>query len=623
MSIDSRILESLGWALIHSMWQAAAVFILFVLASGIFGKDANRRYVMALVALTAVPVAFVCTFFLMLEQSPATIFTSIGTQFVASSRDMLTSATAGVMAWIDPLLLWIDLHLAWVIRIWLIGSMIGLVRVISGMMYLRSLRLNALAVSHNWEEKVKGLAIGLHITRKVSVAEARVSTPMVIGYLKPIVLFPIGLMSGLAPEQVEAILLHELAHIRRHDFVVNLFQCMMESIFFFNPIVWILSARIRTLREHCCDDLVIKKGVNPLAYVKTLALVEETAGGSLALALIGERNQMLNRMKRIMEKSIVKKEWGGMRVLPLGLVLIGLICASWLSIGTEQHDQSVEPAVISDVAGDSTVEKTPGKELQSSYYYKYNLNDGEAKTQPGIAGDDVGAHIWTFPGATPQIFQADSIPGFHYSPGDWEKFEKEFTEKFSKEFGEFFNKNQQQFEKMMEELRHQHRETDVWAFHDMEAMSADQMRAMEEQFRHLNLQIPDFEKFLVPEPMGFPSPDAKMLYDDATRMAESGMILNKILRDHPDMMRAQEELMHHDEMLLRQSEEALHEYEKALVEQLIEDGYLEKGESLGDLRIHNDEITVNGKKIKEKDAKKYKDISTRYQPRWSPPRRPE
>src|SRR5205085_6216942 len=153
----------------------------------------------------------------------------------------------------------------------------------------------------------------------------------------------------------------------------NVFQCMMESIFFFNPVVWILSSRIRTLREHCCDDIVISRGVNPLTYVKTLAFVEEmSSAGTLALALTGERNQMLNRMKRIMEKSVVKKEWGSMRLLPLGLILLGLICASWLSIETEQPMAS---GSILGVVGDSTIDEATRNEMQSSIYYQRKHTD--------------------------------------------------------------------------------------------------------------------------------------------------------------------------------------------------------------------------------------------------------
>jgi bla regulator protein BlaR1 len=616
MSIDSHVLESLGWALIHSTWQAAGVFIIYAAASAIFGKDSNRRYVLALFALIAIPTAFVITLLLLVERPAETVF-AVSSYVSITSRDVLSTTVVGLMDAIKPLASWIDLQLTWVIRIWFAGSLIGMLRVLSGMMYLRSLRLNALPVAREWEEKVNSLAMGLFIKRKVSVAEARVSTPMVIGYIKPIVLFPIGLLSGLTEQQVEAILLHELAHIRRHDFVINVFQCMMESIFFFNPVVWILSSRIRTLREHCCDDIVISRGVNPLTYVKTLAFVEEmSSAGTLALALTGERNQMLNRMKRIMEKSVVKKEWGSMRLLPLGLIVLGLICASWLSIETEPPMASKS---ILGVVGDSTIEEATRNEMQSSIYFQRKRTD--EVLQQNASNEAFDSNVWPHPGPSPVIFEFDSIPSFYHAPGEWEKFEKEFTQKFSKEFGEFFNKNHEQFEKIMAELREQHELPDLLALERMNAMSADQMKVLEEELRHMDPQIAGFENFPL-LPLDFPTPDQEMV-ETAKLMAEEQRALSEQFREDAELQRAQLELMRIDELMLRENEQALHKYENAVIEQLIQDGYLKKGEKLNDLQIHDDEITVNGKKVKEKDVKKYKDISDKYEPRWSPPHRPE
>jgi bla regulator protein BlaR1 len=610
ITTESQLLQSVGWTLVHSLWQAAILYVMYSLASRAFASNATKRYALATATLAIMLVSFVVTF-AVIHQTPATgnetpITIRISPAIFGDAANRIVDSSQLASSWIDQ-------NLLWVIRIWLIGSMIGLLRIVSGMSYLYFLRRSAQLVAGNWEEKVNELANGLKIRRRVLIAEARVASPMVIGYLKPMVLFPVGLIAGLSSAQVEAILLHELAHIRRHDFVVNLFQCVMESLFFFNPIVWLLSAHIRVLREHCCDDVVIRLGVEPLAYVKTLAVVEEVgAGRTLAMAFAGERNQLLNRMKRIMERSVVRKEWGRMRLLPIWFALLGLACASWLSIHTETGDQAAEASLEKQsnrVAADTTVEE----ESSSGYFYRF-----DAGHEDDVAADP--PHPFALPPMPPgheafELWEGDSIPGFMYLPGgEWETFEREFTEKFREEFQEFFSKNEDQFEKMMEELRRQHKDYDMMQAFQFDKLSEEQQKAMEQQFQHM----PNFDSF-----PHMPEIPEQLWHEQEMMMADAERMMSKIMSEHSDILHSQEELLRTDELLLLPNEDALHNYEKAMVEQLIADGYLEKGEKLGDLRIHNDDITVNGKKVKKQDVKKYKEIREKYEPKWTRPRRPE
>ena len=621
MNMNSEILQSMGWALVHSLWQSAVLYFLFSVVSKTLGKNSDHhRYLMATATLGMTLIAF-CVTVVVLNQSTTASIYSIKSFNVLSSASALTTTTSNFLYSVETVGGWINQNIAWIIRIWVIGSLIGMLRIASGVGYLYFLRKNSLPVAGAWEERVHHLAEGMRINRHVLLAEARVSTPIVIGILKPVILFPIGLMAGLTTAQIEAILIHELTHIRRHDFAVNLFQCMMESVFFFNPFVWIMSAKVRLLREHCCDDAVIMHGVAPLTYVKTLAYVEEiSAERMLAPALTGQRYQLLNRMKRIMERSVVKKEWGRLRLLPLWLALVGLVCASWLSIGTEdtlqQNSNGSDTKVLAQA---DTVVNENSDDNSAGFLYRKD-SDGEHDSPPEEIRDDTNPDV-SANAAVRALRLNDSIPGFLYTPGgDWERFEKEFTAKFRKEFGDFFEKNREQYEKMMEELRRQHAENEPFMLKDMSLLFPKHLKEWE-AFNFPNPPMLKFENFNVPP---FPTPDdEKWIKERAWRMEEDARAMSEMFQGHGELFREHENLWKLQEFMYLDNSKAFRDYEDAIVEQLVKDGYLEKGEKIDELQIRNDEITINGKKIKEKDRKKYQEIRDTFEPRWHRPGRVE
>ena len=131
-----------------------------------------------------------------------------------------------------------------------------------------------------WQRMATRLSRRLHIGRAITLLEsALVDVPTVIGWLKPVVLLPASALAGLSPQQLEAILAHELAHIRRHDYLVNLLQTLVETVLFYHPAVWWLSRRIRIERENCCDDLAVSLCGDPVAYAQALADLEALRSG--------------------------------------------------------------------------------------------------------------------------------------------------------------------------------------------------------------------------------------------------------------------------------------------------------------------------------------------------------
>jgi hypothetical protein len=165
--------------------------------------------------------------------------------------------------------------------------------------------------------RVQKLAHNLNIKKKVQLLESGlVNIPMVIGFLKPVILIPFGLLAKLPPEQVEIILLHELAHIRRGDYCINLVQNIVETLFFFNPFLLWISALLREERENCCDDLAVCRTQNKTLLINALIFFQENTmhtGARLSMGFGKTKGQLLNRVKRVASdrnKSLSKAEKG-------------------------------------------------------------------------------------------------------------------------------------------------------------------------------------------------------------------------------------------------------------------------------------------------------------------------
>ncbi|MVM33108.1 M48 family metalloprotease [Spirosoma sp. HMF4905] len=156
--------------------------------------------------------------------------------------------------------------------------------------------------AESWPDKLQELAQKIGLRQTILLLESElVNVPTVVGLLKPVILLPIGLLAHLPIHELEAILLHELAHIKRKDYLVNLMQSFAESVFFFNPAVWWVSALIREEREHCCDDMAIGISGNKTSFINALVAFQEynLTRQSYAMRLSSKRNHLLERIKRI------------------------------------------------------------------------------------------------------------------------------------------------------------------------------------------------------------------------------------------------------------------------------------------------------------------------------------
>ena len=192
-----------------------------------------------------------------------------------------------------------------IVGVWLLGVSVLSARMLWGWFGVRRLRKQAQQSARAaLQELFARLLERLAISKPVRLVEsALVEVPTVIGWLKPIVLLPATAMSGLSTEQLEALLAHELAHVRRNDYLINLLQSVIETLLFYHPAVWWLSRRIRIEREHCCDDLAVQVCGDELSYAKALVALEELRGPQVSLAMSADGGSLLQRVRRLMSRS--------------------------------------------------------------------------------------------------------------------------------------------------------------------------------------------------------------------------------------------------------------------------------------------------------------------------------
>jgi len=338
--ISDSFLRALGWALAHSLWQGAlAALLLLILLPRL--QMARQRYWAAYGALLIVLIPAIGTFMWKFEPNALTASPFGAVETLASTsffiENQLIETTIG-----ESFSRWLEANHALIVAIWLIGFVFFLLRLGGGLWQVHRLRTRGVnAPEAIWQEKLRALGRQIGVSRSVNLFEsAWVHTPLTIGWLKPAILLPISFVNQLSPAEVEAVLAHELAHIARRDWVFNLLQAFVESLFYYHPAVWWISQVIRRERENACDDTALAATGNPLAFARALVQVQEMAASvpALSLAMSGKRRRpLLDRVRRILNQApqqqhqVMEKITATVILLAL-LALVGLRANSVPSI---------------------------------------------------------------------------------------------------------------------------------------------------------------------------------------------------------------------------------------------------------------------------------------------------
>jgi HEAT repeat protein/beta-lactamase regulating signal transducer with metallopeptidase domain len=314
--------HALGWALVHFLWQGAALALLLGATLALIRPTAARaRYTISIITLAAMLVVPVATTLRLYQPAVSASSHTVPAAEPASELNpspaprALSSTTQSLPPFVSSPLLRDRLEpiLPWLVVVWVLGVLILSVRLGYGWMAARRLRTTGTReVSAPLQQVLARLAAQLRVTRPVRLLESLlVEVPAVIGWLRPVVLVPASALIGLTPQQLEVLLAHELAHVRRYDYLLNVIQCVIETLLFYHPAVWWVSRRIREEREHCCDDLVVRVCGDPHLYATALVGMERIRSTTprLALAATGGGGSLLKRVRRLILPSTARTEY--------------------------------------------------------------------------------------------------------------------------------------------------------------------------------------------------------------------------------------------------------------------------------------------------------------------------
>jgi beta-lactamase regulating signal transducer with metallopeptidase domain len=313
--LSQPLVTALGWALIHFVWQGALVALLLAGVLAVMQRrSANARYAVACAAMLLTLLLPLATMVIVGLSSPGkrataptpTVAAPRESSLIVESRTVDARSSTSIEAaspgsWLVGFSDRLVPLLPWMIAVWLLGVVIFSLRLAYGWLYAQRVRTyGTRPLDETWQQALERLCRRLRVMRPVRLLEsAFVKVPTAIGWLRPIILLPAGAVIGLTPQQLEAILAHELAHIRRHDYLINLLQAVIETLLFYHPAVWWVSGRIREEREHCCDDLAVGVCGDAFAYARALIEMEQLRAARPQLAVAADGGHLMDRIRRL------------------------------------------------------------------------------------------------------------------------------------------------------------------------------------------------------------------------------------------------------------------------------------------------------------------------------------
>jgi beta-lactamase regulating signal transducer with metallopeptidase domain len=303
---QSHFLQSLGWATLNSFWQMALLWCLFLAAATLFKLSSHKKYQLSVFAIITGFAWFVLSFVFFYKSSPVSTI-AIFDRTVSESNSLLNIFLISASVAYLSLLIFPSYKL---FKNW---------------QFVQRIKKEGLQKADlNYRLFVQKISGHLGIGKKVSVYISEiVNSPVTVGYIKPIILLPIAALNNLSTQQVEAVLLHELSHIKRYDYLVNFIISIIHTVLYFNPFVKLFMKSIEVERENCCDQLVLQFGYDKVGYASALLTLEKfsSRGQVLAIAATG-KNYLLNRIEKIV--GMEKKK--GFQVRQFAAVLAALFC---------------------------------------------------------------------------------------------------------------------------------------------------------------------------------------------------------------------------------------------------------------------------------------------------------
>jgi beta-lactamase regulating signal transducer with metallopeptidase domain len=353
--VPEPYLYALGWMIIHALWQIAGIGLMLWLGLSILKqKSATFKYNLSVVMLFMIPIAALVTFIWHLDTRlpvEQRALSEAEWTYLNSHPDLIhqlefqneTKADWQIMSGR------IEKYIPTLVNLWMIGAFLFFFKTVSGLADLRSLhRKKHDPVPDELLRFVEQISLQLSLTKSVKIFSSRHSDmPMVYGIFKPVILIPAGLLFQMNPAQLEAIISHEMAHIQRNDYLVNLIQSILEMLFFFHPVFWWINHEIKKQREMACDEMAIALGAKPEDLAYGLANVINYAqkhAPEMAMAATKKPNPTLDRIKKIMGISPSPTQPTTLTTITMMITLI--LGASLLVGATDQSSQSSEDLLL-------------------------------------------------------------------------------------------------------------------------------------------------------------------------------------------------------------------------------------------------------------------------------------
>jgi D-alanyl-D-alanine endopeptidase (penicillin-binding protein 7) len=352
MNIDFQtITNAIGWALVHFLWQGIAIalgtaFLLQICRNA----RAQTRYLIACLGLV---LCFLAPIWELLQSLQATK-EFIGAQVVSSS--FVESKAA--LGWIEQTQIWFQMHIEFIVISWAIVVAILGLRLSLGIFWLRSYSNGKRGFSNSyWQQQTDRLAEHFQIAKPVLVRIVNdLESPITIGWIRPMILIPASLVTGMTPSYLEALIAHELAHISRFDYVVNFIQNLIEMVLFFHPAVWWISKKIRTERENIADDLAASILGEPRRLALALQELELIQFTTPQLAQAAHGGNLMSRIKRLVRPEVQNINWKT-AVTAVGVAAACVGLAANAAIPTlSQPDQFDSPSQAQTVTNKGLIE---------------------------------------------------------------------------------------------------------------------------------------------------------------------------------------------------------------------------------------------------------------------------
>ena len=369
--LSQGTVERLGWMLVHFLWQGAVVAVLLAAVLRLLPRvGANLRYIIACSALVMMVVLPAVTMQFIEVAGPAA---EAGPPPLIASPDVTPSAPATVQT-VDEIpalpdaivpLETADLTtpiplqeriasalepaLPYLVTGWLAGVLGLSTWHLGGWAQLQRLKRRMVRrVGANLQQRAATLGVRLGVRRAVTLLEsALVEVPTVVGWLRPAILLPASALTGLSPEQLEAILAHELAHIRRYDYLVNMLQTVVEILGFYHPAVWWVSHRIRIERENCCDDLAVRLCGDSVRYARALTCLEEIRHSQAELAVAATGGSLIERIARLLGRPATDdRRLAWLPGLIALLLIAGIVIPAALVLAASEPPAALPPTAV-------------------------------------------------------------------------------------------------------------------------------------------------------------------------------------------------------------------------------------------------------------------------------------